>query len=66
MARRSLRVTRAAARARSRRYIFENDLLEALRDVIQSRVATMDEVSRAADRCRMSRVMQPYLEALLS
>jgi len=40
--------------------------LEALRDVIRSRAATMDEISRAADVCRASRVMRPYIEALVS
>jgi len=40
--------------------------LEALRDVIRSRVTTMDEISRAAEVCRASRVMRPYMEALLS
>ena len=38
--------------------------MEALRDVVRSRKATMDEISRAAEVCRVRTVMKTYLEAL--
>ena len=38
--------------------------LEALRDAVRSRRATVDEIVRAADVCRARTVMQPYLETL--
>jgi predicted transcriptional regulator of viral defense system len=38
--------------------------LEALRDCLRQRKATIDELWRAAKVCRMSNVMRPYLEAL--
>ena len=38
--------------------------MEALRDAVRSRKATADEISRAADVCRIRTVMKPYLEAL--
>jgi len=38
--------------------------LEALRDTIRSRLATVDEIVRAAEVCRARTVMQTYLEAL--
>ena len=38
--------------------------IEALRDCLQQRKATMDELWEAAKVCRMSRVMRPYLEAV--
>jgi len=38
--------------------------LEALRDCWQQRQATMDELWRAAQVCRMTNVMRPYLETL--
>jgi len=38
--------------------------IEALQDAIHSRKTTMDEISRAAEVCRMREVMRPYLEAL--
>ncbi len=40
--------------------------LEALRDVIRSRKASLDEISRAAEACRADTVMRPYIEALVS
>jgi predicted transcriptional regulator of viral defense system len=40
--------------------------MEALRDCLQRRLATPDELDRAARLRRMSRVMRPYLEAILS
>lgn len=39
--------------------------LEALRDCWNSRAATMDEIWRYAEICRMTNVMRPYLESLL-
>lgn len=39
--------------------------IEALRETIGSRRATVDEVLRAAKVCRVERVMRPYLETLL-
>ena len=38
--------------------------IEALRDCLRRRKATMDELWDAAKVCRMSKVMRPYLEAL--
>ena len=38
--------------------------IEALRDCLRQRKATMDELWNAAKVCRMSRVMRPYLEAV--
>jgi predicted transcriptional regulator of viral defense system len=38
--------------------------MEALRDAIRTRKTTVDEISRAADVCRIGTVMKPYLEAL--
>ena len=38
--------------------------LEALRDVLRSRAATVDEIMRAAEVCRARTVMRSYLEAL--
>ena len=38
--------------------------LEALRDAVRSRVATVDEIMRAAEVCRARTVMKTYLEAL--
>ena len=40
--------------------------LEALRDAIRSRKATMDEIVRVADVCRIQTVISPYLEAIVS
>jgi hypothetical protein len=39
--------------------------LEALREGWRARRFTMSELQRYAKICRVSRVMQPYLEALL-
>ena len=38
--------------------------LEALRETWRARAATMDELWRAAQACRMRNVMRPYLESL--
>jgi predicted transcriptional regulator of viral defense system len=38
--------------------------LEALRDVVRSRKASMDEIMRAAEVCRARTVIRPYLEAV--
>ena len=38
--------------------------LEALRDCWKQKKATMDELSRAAETCRMGNVMRPYLESI--
>jgi len=38
--------------------------MEALRDAVRSRKATVDEISRAAEICRIRTVIGPYLEAL--
>jgi predicted transcriptional regulator of viral defense system len=40
--------------------------LEALRDVIRSRKATMDEITRVAEVCRIETVISPYLESIVS
>ncbi len=38
--------------------------MEALRDAVRSRKATVDEIVRAAEVCRAQTVLRPYLEAL--
>jgi len=38
--------------------------MEALRDAVRSRKTTVDEISRAAEICRIRTVIGPYLEAL--
>lgn len=38
--------------------------LEALRDAVRSRKATVSKIDRAAEVCRMRTVIAPYLEAL--
>ncbi len=38
--------------------------LEALREYLRSRKRSVDQLALAANVCRVSRVMQPYLEAL--
>ena len=38
--------------------------MEALRDAVRSRKATVDEISRAAEVCRARTVIKTYLEAL--
>jgi len=38
--------------------------MEALRDAVRSRKATAEEISRAAEVCRIRTVIAPYLEAL--
>lgn len=40
--------------------------LEALRETWRARRATMDELWRYAEVCRMTTVMRPYLESLIS
>lgn len=40
--------------------------LEALRDAVQSRKATVDEIMRAAHMCRIKTVISPYLEAVVA
>jgi len=40
--------------------------LEALRDGIRSRIASVDEIQRAAEVCRARTVLRPYLEAVAS
>ncbi len=38
--------------------------IEALRDALRNRKATVDEVDRFAKVCRVARVMRPYLESI--
>ena len=38
--------------------------LEALQDVLRSRSATVDEIMRVAEVCRIRTVIRPYLEAI--
>ena len=40
--------------------------LEALRDALDQRLATADEIMRAASVCRARTVLEPYVEAVLS
>ncbi|MEO6060431.1 MAG: hypothetical protein ABIQ99_00665, partial [Thermoflexales bacterium] len=49
---------------RYRRKIGLDVALEALRDAVRSRKATVAEIAHAADICRARTVMQTYLEAL--
>jgi predicted transcriptional regulator of viral defense system len=37
--------------------------LEALRDVLRQRKATVDEINHFASICRVSKIMRPYIEA---
>jgi hypothetical protein len=37
--------------------------IEALRDTLRARKATVDDVHRYAKVCRVANVMQPYLES---
>jgi predicted transcriptional regulator of viral defense system len=39
--------------------------IEALRDLLRKRKATVDEIQRYAQVCRVSRIIRPYLEALV-
>jgi predicted transcriptional regulator of viral defense system len=39
--------------------------LEALRDGLRSRTATVDQIMRAAEVCRAGSVIKPYLEAIV-
>ncbi|MHB0999840.1 MAG: type IV toxin-antitoxin system AbiEi family antitoxin domain-containing protein [Armatimonadota bacterium] len=39
--------------------------LEALRDCLRQRKATVDELWQAAKVCRVSRIMRPYMESLV-
>jgi len=38
--------------------------VEALRDALRQKRATVDEIFRSAKVCRVARVMRPYLEAV--
>ncbi len=38
--------------------------IEALKDVLKQKKATIDEIDRYARICRVSRIMRPYLEAV--
>ncbi len=49
---------------RYRRKVGLDVAIEALRDAVRSRRATVDEISRAADVCRARTVMRPYLESI--
>jgi len=40
--------------------------LEALRDALGRKLATVDELVRTAEVCRIYSVMKPYLQAILS
>jgi predicted transcriptional regulator of viral defense system len=39
--------------------------LEALRECLRERRATVEEINRYARQCRVERIMRPYLEAIL-
>lgn len=51
---------------RYRRKLGLDVAIEALRDAVNKRVATRDEILRAAEVCRAATVVRPYLEALSS
>ena len=38
--------------------------IEALREALRARAASVDELWRCAAICRVTRIMRPYLEAL--
>jgi hypothetical protein len=38
--------------------------IEALKDTLKRRKATVDEIERYARVCRVSRIMRPYFEAV--
>jgi predicted transcriptional regulator of viral defense system len=40
--------------------------IEALRDYLRKRGRSIDELLRAAEACRVARVIRPYIEALLA
>lgn len=40
--------------------------LEALRDTLRQRLASVDEIMRAASMCRARTVLEPYVDAVLS
>ena len=50
---------------RNRNKIGLDVAIEALRDCLPQRKATMDELWNAAKVCRMSKVIRPYLEAMV-
>jgi hypothetical protein len=50
---------------RNRNKIGLDVAIEALRDCLRQRKATMDELWNAAKVCRMSKVIRPYLEAMV-
>jgi hypothetical protein len=39
--------------------------LEALREVIRERKSTIDELWRYAKICRVTRIIRPYMEAIV-
>jgi len=49
---------------RYRRKLGLDVALEALRDVVRSRAASVDEIMRAAEVCHARTLIRPYLEAL--
>ncbi len=51
---------------RYRKKIGMDVALEALRDAVSSRRATVDEIARAAEVCRIQTVISPYLESIAS
>jgi len=51
---------------RYRKKIGMDVALEALRDVIRSRRATVGEIARVAEVCRIQTVISPYLESIAS
>ncbi|WP_417473298.1 type IV toxin-antitoxin system AbiEi family antitoxin domain-containing protein [Luteimonas mephitis] len=65
---RSLRVTNAAKTVadcfKFRNLVGLDVAIEALREVLRSRVTTVDELWKYARICRVAKLMRPYLEAL--
>ena len=51
---------------RYRKKIGMDVALEALRDAVNSRRATVDEIARVAEVCRIQTVVSPYLESVAS
>jgi predicted transcriptional regulator of viral defense system len=49
---------------RYRRKIGSDVAIEALREALRARAATVDEIMRAAEVCRAKTILRTYLEAL--
>jgi predicted transcriptional regulator of viral defense system len=48
-----------------RRHVGLDVAIEALKDALRQRKATVNQIHRYAEICRVARIMRPYLEALV-